>query len=343
MQLRLKEIADLVGGTLSGDPGLSISGVKPLSTAGPQELSWIDKLTVEIRSKLGSIRAGAVLVPPGFERGVLPCVVECENPGQAIGRVLTRFYVPPRAPEGIHPTAIISPDANIDETAVAGPYVVVEQGAVIGRNTILDAGVFIGEGAKIGNDCRLYQGVIVLRKVSVGNRVIIHPGAVIGADGFGYRPTETGLSWVPHIGTVRIEDNVEIGAGSCVDRAKCGETVICEGSKLDNLVQIAHNVVVGRHCALAAQVGVAGSTEIGEGVMIGGQAGLADHLKVGSGAKIAAGSGVMRDVQDEAIMMGTPALTRKEMYIQYRTSFHLPGLLDRVRALEERLKKLEGA
>lgn len=234
---------------------------------------------------------------------------------------------------GTDATAIIHPGASVDPTATIGPYCVVGMGAKIGPRTVLASQVTIGAGAIIGPDCLLHAGTRVLDLCTLGARVILQANAVIGADGFGYTPTARGLAKVPHVGTVVIEDDVEIGANSCVDRAKFGETRIGQGTKIDNLVQVAHNCTIGKHCVLCGQAGLAGGVTLGDGVVLGGKVGVADGVTIGSGAKVAGHGGVASDLAGGETYMGAPAWPANEWRRIFAAIRILPRLMPAIRKL----------
>ena len=234
---------------------------------------------------------------------------------------------------GVHASAVVDPTAEVDPSATIGPMCVVGAGVRIGARTLLASNVAVGDDTIIGSDCKLLAGARVLHDCTLGNRVIIHPNTVIGADGFGYVPTQRGLAKLPHVGTVVIEDDVEIGANSCVDRAKFGETRIGQGTKIDNLVQIAHNCIVGKHCVLCGQAGLAGGAILGDGVLLGGKVGVADGVKIGSGAKVAAHSGVAHDLAGGESYMGAPAWPAAEWRRIFAAIRVLPRYMSGIRKL----------
>jgi len=329
---KLSELAAWLGGTLRGDADPLISGAAALADAGPGDLSFVaDRARLAEAVASG---AGALLVPPGL--AVTRPAIEIEQPYAAFARFLERLS--PAAdrlfPPGVHPTAVIHPEARVEAAAV-GPHCVVGAGAVIGPGTRLGPLVTVGCDTVIGADCLLHAQVAVREGCRLGDRVIVHSGAVIGSDGFGYIHGPQGARKVPQIGTVEIGDDVEIGAAATIDRATTGRTVIGAGTKIDNQVQIAHNVVIGRGCALSAQTGVAGSCELGDGVIAGGQVGIADHLKIGPGARIGAQSGIIKDVAAGRTVFGYPALDFQESFRITAALRRLPDALRRLRRLEQ--------
>ena len=253
----LAEIAKWVDGVVRGDASTRISGVNGVQEAGPADITWLahDKYLPQLRSS----KAGAVLVPEQFGETTMPAVL-CPNPAAAIITILGRFAPPiPRPAAGIHPSVIIASSAQIEGNVSIGPQAVIGERAQVGEGCTLHAGVFIGEDVVLGRGCELWPNVVIRERCTLGHRVVVHPDSTIGADGFGYQFLNGRHVKIPQIGTVRIEDDVEIGANSCIDRAKCGATVIGRGTKIDNLVQVAHNVQIGPDCMIVAQTGIAGS------------------------------------------------------------------------------------
>jgi UDP-3-O-[3-hydroxymyristoyl] glucosamine N-acyltransferase len=266
-----------------------------------------------------------------------------EDPHGALAPILDLLH--PRVPEEpeIHPSAVLGRGVRVGAKVRIAPYAVIEEDVEIGDGSVVGAHVVVGAGARVGTECHLHPHAVVYPGVVLGDRVILHAGARIGADGFGYAATEGGVQKVPQVGTCVIEADVEIGANSTVDRGSIGETRVMAGAKLDNLVHLGHNVVVGRSALLAAQVGVAGSSRVGAGVLAGGQAGIAGHLSVGDGAQLAAQTGVIGDIEPGETVMGFPARPRAEYLRTAAAQSRLPRLLSKVRELEERLSRMEGA
>jgi UDP-3-O-[3-hydroxymyristoyl] glucosamine N-acyltransferase len=307
----LSELAALVGGEVTGDGRLLVAGVAPLEEAGPDRLSFF--ANKKYRAAFEASRAGAVVVEAGEVVPAGRTVLRAQGAYLAFAKISTLFNPPERAVPGVSPQAAVHPEARVDPSAQVGPLVSVGAGAVVGPRTVLHPGVQLGEGARVGADCLLYQNVVVRERCVLGDRVILQPGCVIGSDGFGFALDLAGEGAgprhykVPQVGIVVVEDDVEIGAGSCVDRATLGATRIGRGAKIDNLCQVAHNVVVGPLCILAAQVGISGSTRLGMGVVAWGQAGIVGHLTIGDRVNIAAQSGVPHDLEAGARVAGTPA------------------------------------
>lgn len=315
--LSLKAVAEMTGAEIGAgaDPGRKLRDVAPLESAGPDDVAFLDN-----RKYLGAFeasRAGAVFVHPSLAprapKGT--AVLLTEQPYRAYALAAQAFYPEPRAEPGLHATAVIDSSARLGEGATVGPHVVIEAGVEIGRRCRLGAGSVIGRGSVLGDDVKVGTCVTVSHAI-IGSRVTLYPGVRIGQDGFGFAPTASGVVKVPQLGRVLIEDDVEIGANTTIDRGAGPDTVIGAGTMIDNLVQIGHNVQIGRGCILVSQVGISGSTKLGDHVMIGGQGGLIGHLVIGSGARIAAQSGVMRDVPPGVTVSGAPAVPLKEHFRQ---------------------------
>ncbi len=321
--------------TLGSTPEV-IRGIASLGTAAPGDLSFLGN--AKYRAAVGTTRASLVLVPADF--GGLPAqgqvLMFVDNPSVALARLCSRLEQAlwPKPAPGIHPSALVSPGAQVAASATVGPLCIVEAGAVVGERVHLEARAFIGRGTRVGDDSWFMPGVSVLAECTLGRRVRLQPGVVVGSDGFGYEMVGGRHEKVPQVGTVVIGDDVEIGANSTIDRSRFERTSIGEGTKIDNLVQVGHNVIIGRHCLICGQVGIAGSCTLGDYVVIGGQCGLAGHLTVGSGAMIAAQSGVKDDIPPKTTVWGTPSLPilleQKLTVLRHR----LPELFKRVDALE---------
>jgi UDP-3-O-[3-hydroxymyristoyl] glucosamine N-acyltransferase len=304
----LAAVAAAAGGTIEAgvEPTLSLTGVAPLQAAGPTELSWLDNK--RYASLLTETRAGAVILHPDMRANLPPgCVgIVTREPYLGWAQAAGLFHPPPPAEAGIHPTALIAADARIDDTAEIGPFAVVGAGVEIGARCRIGPGAVIDAGVVIGPDCRIGAQASISHAL-IGARVVLFPGVRIGQEGFGFAVGAQGFVTVPQLGRVILEDDVQIGANSTVDRGSAQDTVIGAGSRLDNLVQIGHNVRLGRCCIIVAQVGISGSTVLEDFVTVGGQAGLAGHLTIGRKARIAAQSGLMRDVAAGVDVMGSPA------------------------------------
>lgn len=335
----LGELAAMVGGELEGDPLLRITGVAPIDEAGPGDVTFAED------DKKASAAAGggasAVVVRRGTRPFAKPRIV-VDDPRLAFARILAAFEPERGVPaEGIDPRSVVHPSATVLRGARVGPNVTVEAGAVIGEGVVLYPGVYIGREAKVGAGTIIYPNVVVRERVVIGRNVIIHPGAVIGADGFGYVESGGVRRKIPQIGTVIIEDDVEIGANACVDRATMGATVIGKGTKVDNLVQIGHNVKVGEHCVIVALTGVGGSSEIGASCTLAGAVGIKDHVKVGPGSVVAAHTLVCANIPPGAFVSGSPARPHREQLAIEAAARKLPEFLERVRSLEAEIGEIK--
>jgi UDP-3-O-[3-hydroxymyristoyl] glucosamine N-acyltransferase len=307
-----------VAGAASGraaDVDLLLTGVAPLQSAGPSEVSFLDNR--RYASALKDTHAGAVIVHPDMVDRVPPTTVPIitVSPYEGWARVAALFHPKSVESPGIHESAVVDLSVRVDPSAEIGPFCVVEAGAEIGARCRLGSHVSIGPGVIVGPDCRVGAHASLSHAV-VGSRVYIYPGARVGQEGFGFASTATGFLTIPQLGRVILEDDVEIGANSTIDRGSTGDTIIGAGTRIDNLVQIAHNVHLGRCCVVVAQVGIAGSTVVEDFVQLGGQAAIAGHLHVGAGAKIGAQSGVMSDVPAGEVLLGTPAQPRRKFFEQ---------------------------
>lgn len=317
----------------------TIRGIAALSDAGPGDISFLGNS--KYKDDVAATHASVVLLPADFpgEPGPNQLFLVVVNPSVALARLCTKIEQAlwPRPIPGIHATAWIGPGATVPASAAVGPHCVVEGGAVLGEKVHLQAQVFIGRGARVGEGSWLMPGVVVAAECILGRRVRLQPGVVVGSDGFGYDFVGGRHEKLPQVGTVEIGDDVEIGANTTLDRARFSRTLIGEGTKIDNLVQIAHNVVVGKHCLICAQAGISGSSTLEDYVVLAGQVGLVGHITVGRGAKVGAQSGVSRDVPPGASVFGTPSLPLmlEQRIIALRSK--IPELFKRVAALEKQL------
>lgn len=290
-----------------------LSGLASLPLAGPDEVSFVTGN--RHAAALAQTHAGAVLISADMlahvPAGTVPLVTP--DPMAAWGRVAALFHPMPSVVAGIHPSAVVADAAQIDSTAEVCAQAVIEAGAEVGSGCRIGAGAYIGDGVVLGPDCRIGPHASISHAL-IGARVYVYPGARIGQEGFGFTITADGFQTVPQLGCVIIEDDVEVGANTTIDRGALRDTIIGAGTRLDNQVQIAHGVRIGRHCAIAAKVGISGSVEIGDGVVVGGQAGFAEHVKVGAGARIGAQSGVISDIEPEAVVVGSPARPARAVF-----------------------------
>jgi UDP-3-O-[3-hydroxymyristoyl] glucosamine N-acyltransferase len=336
--LTLGRLAEVLGGTLEGDPERVVSGVATLESAGPDQISFCTDARYQAAARAS--RAGAFLAPEGIT-GLPGPVVRAANPQLALIRLLHLFHPVEETPAGIHLAAVVAADAVVDPTATVGALAVIESGAVVGRGVRIFPLVYVGRDARIGDDTVLYPHVVVRERVRIGRRVVVHAGVVLGADGFGYAPDGSVHRRIPQVGGVVIEDDVDIGANTTIDRATLGDTIIRRGTKIDNLVQIGHNVEVGEDCIIVAQVGLAGSVRVGRRVVLAGQVGVADHVRVGDGVTVAAQSGIASDILEPGIYLGYPARPAFESKRILVAESQLPDLIRRVRRVEQRLERLE--
>ncbi len=335
----LGAIAKWIDGSVRGDASMPISGVNAIADAGPEEITWL--ADPEYAGQLAGSRAGAVIVPRGFGETRMPAVL-VDSPKAAIITVLGRFAPPvPRPAAGVHPTALVAPTARLGKDVAVGPHAVIEERAAIGAGSVIHANAFIGADVILGRDCMIWTGVVIRERCTLGERVVIHPNTTIGADGFGFEYLEGRHVHIPQIGTVVIEDDVEIGANACIDRAKFGATRIGRGTKIDNLVQVAHNVVVGADCLLVAQCGIGGSARLGRGVVLGGKAGVRDHAQLGDGVQGAACCCISKDVPAGTTMVGSPALERQQFVRERAMVRQVPRLIEQLKDLIQRVKQLE--
>ncbi len=340
MNMKASQIAELVTGRLIGDPDLVVTGAAGLDEAGHSDVSFV--FNPKYVKHLSKSKAGVLLL--GEEVANCNAVqIIVKNPHLAFAQILTILEkeIRPSFAPGIHPKAVVAGDAKIAKNVYVGPGVVIEPGVSIGENTHIGANSYIGHSSRIGSNTRIYPNVTIRENVKVGNNVIIHPGTVLGSDGFGFVPSPAGHFKVPQIGSIEIADDVEIGANVAIDRATTGKTKIGKGTKIDNLVQIAHNVKIGEHCFIVAQVGIAGSTVLGDFVTIAGQAGVSGHLKIGDGVTIAGQAAVIGDVPAKEIVSGYPARPHREAMKVYALSQKLPELFEEVKDIRNMLLEIK--
>lgn len=338
--LRVAEIAASVGGAVHGDPEYRVSGIAPLDRAGPSDLTFL--ASAKYAKLLAACEAGAVLVTPELAATPGPCAnrIVVAKPHDAMLAILPRMYRAPERPFiGVHPTAVVDASAQIDPDVCVEPYAVVGRGARIGAGCWIGPHTVIGEGVVVGTATRLYAHVTLYPGARLGDRVAIHAGTRIGSDGFGYVFKNGAHQKVPHVGGCLIGNDVEIGANCTIDRGSIDQTVIGDGTKIDNLVHVAHNVRIGRLCLLAAQVGIAGSVRVEDGAVLGGQVGVSGHLTIGSRATLAAQAGVISDVPAGELWSGYPARPHKQSLRGSAAVAKLPDLLKRIHALLDREDK----
>lgn len=303
------EIVDLVTGRFAGDRARTVKAVAPLAQAGSEELTFLSNR--KYAAQLAGTKAGAILVPQNLE-GDDPRWIRVDDPYYALARIMTRWFGARPRPKGVSTKASIASSVKLGNNVAIGPFATIGENVVIGDNVTIFQSVSIEASSVLGADTIVYPNVVIYDGTQIGRRCVIHAGVIIGSDGYGFAMHEGKHHKIPQIGIVRIEDDVEIGAGTTIDRAALGETIIGEGTKIDNLVQIGHNVKIGQHCLLVSQVGIAGSTELGDHVFVAGQSGFSGHLKIGHRVQVAAKSAVLEDVPDDTKVMGSPAMPFKE-------------------------------
>lgn len=335
---RLKELAEYLGGTVKGDEGILISGLAPLETAGSDAITFL--ANPKYASKVAETKAGAILMAPGGER-YGKNVIEVTNPYLGFAKLLSLFYTSPHQPLGILPGAVVGKNVTVGEGVTVYPGAYVGNNSVIGERVVIHAGAVVYEGAVIGDDTVVHANAVIRERCKLGKRVIIQPGVVIGSDGFGYAPDGQSYYRIPQIGIVIIEDDVEIGANSAIDRAALEVTLIKKGTKIDNLVQIAHNCQIGQDCMIVSQVGISGSTKIGNHVTLAGQVGVAGHLTIGDNVMIGAKSGVPGSLAANAGYSGIPVQPHKDWLKSMAVVSSLPTLKKTVTSLEKRIAELE--
>ena len=341
MEFSAKQIAEYIQGTIVGDENATVHTFAKIEEGIPGALSFLSnpKYTHFIYETQSSI----VLVNKDFtpEHEVKATLIKVENAYESLAKLMTLYEMSKPKKTGIDPLASISPSAKIGQNVYIGPFACIEDGAEIGDNTYIHPQVTVGAHARVGENSILYPQVTVYHDCRVGNNCIIHAGAVIGADGFGFAPTPNGYDKIPQIGIVILEDKVDIGANTCVDRATMGATVVHSGVKLDNLIQIAHNDEIGSHTVMAAQAGIAGSTKIGEWCMIGGQVGIAGHSKIGDKVGLGAQSGVPGDIKSGSQLIGTPPMELKQYFKASVAQRSLPDMQKELRNLRKEVEELK--
>jgi len=341
MEFSAKQIADLIGGEIIGDEQATVRTFAKIEEGIPGALSFLSnpKYTPYIYTTKSSI----VLVNRDFqpEHPIAATLIKVDNAYDSLAKLLTIYEESKPKKEGVSSLAYVSESAKIGKHVYIGPFAFIGANVIIGEHTTIHPNVTVGDNAQIGSHTILYPQVSIYHDCIVGNECIIHSGAVIGADGFGFAPTKEGYEKIPQIGIAIIEDKVEIGANTCIDRATMGATIVHSGTKLDNLIQIAHNDEIGSHTVMAAQAGVAGSTKIGQWCMIGGQVGIAGHAKIGDKVGIAAQSGVARNVKSESKIMGSPAFNAKDYMKSAMIIKRLPEIYTELATLRKELNELK--
>jgi UDP-3-O-[3-hydroxymyristoyl] glucosamine N-acyltransferase len=340
MELSLKEISELVQGTLIGDGEILIRGVAGIKEAQAGQITFLSN--PKYFAFVADTKASAVLISQDAPVPDHKPVIVCKSPSLAFSKVIERFNpMKSRVEKGVHATAILGKGVHLGKEISIGPYVVIEDHVSIGDRSVISAGSFLGNGAKIGEDVLVYPNVTIRESTVIGNRVVIHSGTVIGSDGFGYETVEGVHHKIPQVGIVMIEDDVELGANVTVDRARFGKTVIGKGTKIDNLVQIAHNVEIGQSCMIVAQVGISGTTKIGNHVTLAGQVGVVGHIEVGDHVVVAAQAGVSNSIPSGEIYGGYPAVPLQEWKRNVAHIRRLEKIVDRLRVLEKKVQEIE--
>lgn len=338
MEFTAKQIAAYIGGEIVGDENATVHTFAKIEEGMPGALSFLSnpKYTAYIYDTQSSI----VLVNSDFvpEKPINATLIKTANAYESLAKLMMLYESVKPKKQGISSMASIAESATIGENVYIGPFVCIGEKAVVGNNTIIEANVSIGDGATVGDNCLLYNGVTIYHDCKVGNRCILHAGSVVGSDGFGFAPGANGYDKIPQIGIAILEDDVEIGANTCIDRATMGATIIKRGVKLDNMVQIAHNVVIDEHTVMAAQCGVAGSTKVGSWCMVGGQTGISGHIRIGNQVKVGGHSAIANSVKDGKAVMGYPAFDHSQFA---RASVVIKKLPEMYREMDTLKKELE--
>lgn len=339
MKKTLAQIAEIVQGEVVGDKGIVITGLSGVQEAHEGQLTFVANskyITIARTTK-----ASAVIVPRGMN---IPgkSLIRTDNPSLAFAQIASLMLEEGvHRPKGIHPTAIIASDAVLGKNAAIGPYTVIESKAKIADGTVIYSGCYVGHHTAIGKDCLIYPNVTIRERLTIGDRVVIHSGTVLGSDGFGFVQLDGIHEKIPQLGTVIVEDDVEIGANVAIDRARFDKTLIGKGTKIDNLVQVAHNVIMGERCIIVSQVGISGSVKIGKGAILAGQAGIAGHLTIGEGAVVSAQSGVTKSVPPRTQVSGYPSRPHDEAKRVNACVQRLPHYIKTIQELEKRVGELE--
>ncbi len=342
MEFTAKQIAEVINGEVVGDENVAVSVFSKIEEGKPGSLTFLSN--PKYTNYIYSTEASIVLVSNKFvpEHEVKATMIKVENPYDCLARLMMMYESSKPKKKGIDPLAFVAHSAKVGEDVYIGAFAYIGENAVIGDDTKIYPHAYVGDNVKIGENATLYQHVSVYAECRVGNNCILHSGCVIGADGFGFAPTENGYEKIPQIGNVVLEDDVEIGANTCIDRATMGSTIVHKGAKIDNLVQIAHNDEIGSNTVIAAQTGVAGSTKIGEWCMFGGQVGVAGHITVGNKVNVGAQTGVNSHVEGNQTIMGYPAMSYRDFIKTSVLQRKLPDMMKRIDALEKEIKALKG-
>ena len=341
MEFTAKQIAEFLGGTVDGNENAAVHTFAKIEEGVPGALSFLSN--IKYTQYLYSTKASVVLVNKDFkaEQPVSATLVRVDNAYESLARLMSLYASMKPGRTGISSLASVSEKARIGNNVYIGPFSVIEDGAVIGDNTQIYPHVIIGEGATVGSDCILYPHVTIYYGCKVGNRCILHAGSVIGADGFGFAPSPAGYQKIPQIGIAELEDDVEIGANTCVDRSTMGRTLVRKGVKLDNFVQVAHNVEVGENTVISAQTGIAGSSKVGSWCMIGGQSGISGHLTIGDKVNFCAKTGAIGSVESNQTIMGYPAINHRNFLRSSILFKNLPDMDSTIRQLKKEVEELK--
>ena len=336
MNKTIRELAQLIGGEASGDDIL-IAGIAGIDEAGPNQITFAVHPHIE---KAALSKAGAVIIPAGTEDFAKPAI-RVSNPRLAFSHLLTLFNPPPTVPREVHSTAVIGKNVSLGRNVAVMAYVVIGDDVSIGDDTVVYPHTFIGDSCQVGSGCLLHPQVTVRARTVLGDRVIIQSGAVLGGDGFGFVTVDGEHLKVPHVGNVVIEDDVEVGACTAIDRATLGSTIVRRGTKIDNLVHIAHNDIIGEHCLIVAQTGISGSVTVGHHVTMAGQTGTAGHIHIGENSVFIGRAGITKDIAANSFCAGVPARPHQE-WLREQVSLHkLPETIRKIRDMEKRLARLE--
>lgn len=337
MKKTLIEIADLINGTATDAAGIEITGVTNIADAGPSDITFAVPPHIDDAAKS---TAAAVIIPDNIETFPKPAI-RVANPRMAFTTLLSLFMPKPNVSPGVHPTAVVSDTVRLGTNVAVMAYAVIDDDAVIGNNTVIYPHTYIGSKVTIGCDSLIYANVTIRENCCIGDRVIVQSGAVIGSDGFGFVTVGGKHQKVPQVGNVIVENDVEIGANTCLDRATTGSTIVKQGTKIDNFVHLAHNVVVGENCFLVAQTGIAGSAKIGNNVTFAGQSGSAGHITIGDNCVFAARSAPINDIPPNSFYAGFPARPHKQWLRSEAAIGRVPDLIKKIREFEKRLAELE--
>ncbi len=342
MEFTAKQIAEFVNGNVEGDGNATVNSFAKIEEGKHGAISFLSN--PKYTHYLYTTESSIVLVNADLklDRNVSPTLIRVQNAYEAVARLLQLYESMKPKKTGISALASIAQTATIGANCYVGPFACIGENVVVGDNAQIYPHVTLGDNSKVGSNCVLYPNVTVYHSCRIGNNVIIHSGSVIGADGFGFAPNADGYDKIPQIGIVTIEDDVEIGANTCVDRSTMGSTYVRKGVKLDNLVQIAHNTDIGEHTVMSAQVGIAGSTKVGQWCMFGGQVGLAGHIKIGNKVFLGAQSGVPGNIKDDQTLIGTPPMEPRKYFKSQAIFRRLPEIYAKINELEKELKKLKG-